>query len=209
VNGVQLGTKRSRPTMLRTFLISGLVVAAAACTFGGAPTPPSSPRPVAPPSPTPHATGPLAKALGDCPVTTPGGPQPPGALPPAPYISSERLWVGLWPQGLVVVPGDDIGRHGSLRMKFVWVRGPGVRGILHITGSEVASGASVRARSAGYGVTGFNASSIFFPGEGCYRVTGEAGGAQVSFVTEVRTCRVLANLPAEMQKRYSANWCSG
>jgi hypothetical protein len=108
---------------------------------------------------------------------------------------------------LVVVPADDVRSHGFLRMKFMWVRGPGVHGILQITGAEVGTGATIRSRSSGYGYTGFNASSIFFPGEGCYRVAGSAGGAEITFVTLVRTCRVLPELPRSLRKKYSPTWC--
>jgi hypothetical protein len=105
-----------------------------------------------------------------------------------------------------VVPPDDVEPDGSLRMKFMWLRGPGDRGLLHISGHEIGSGASVRSHSAGYGFTGFNASSIFFPGEGCYLVTGKAGGAALTFVTLVRTCRVFAQLPRRLRRMY-AGWC--
>jgi hypothetical protein len=104
------------------------------------------------------------------------------------------------------VPPDDVEPDGYLRMKFMWLRGPGVRGLLLISGHEIGSGASVRARSAGYGLTGFNASSIFFPGGGCYRVTGKAGGTEIVFVTLVRTCRVFAQLPLRLRRMYS-HWC--
>ena len=67
--------------------------------------------------------------------------------------------------------------------------------------------------AAGYGLTGFNASSIFFSGQGCYRVTGRAGGASLSFVTLVRTCSVLHELSPRQRKAISKNlaknWCPG
>jgi hypothetical protein len=90
----------------------------------------------------------------------------------------------------------------------MWLRGPSVHGVLHISGSELVSGTSVRARSAGYGSTGFNASSIYFPGDGCYRVTGRAGGAELTFVTLVRTCEVLPELGPTLRAHY-ATWCTG
>ncbi|MGN6380912.1 MAG: hypothetical protein ACTHNU_18310, partial [Gaiellales bacterium] len=111
-------------------------------------------------------------------------------------------------RGLVIVPPGDISRRGSLRMKFMWWRGRGARGLLHISGSEIASGRAIHARTFGYGYSGFNASSIFFPGQGCYRVTGTAGRSELTFVTLVRTCSVLPSLPPA-RRRSLAGWCAG
>lgn len=93
----------------------------------------------------------------------------------------------------------------------MWWRGSSVHGVLHITGSQLEAAGVVRGRTAGYGLTGFNASSIYFPEQGCYRVTGKAGGASLSFVTLVRTCSVLPELSARrrraVSKYLSHNWC--
>jgi hypothetical protein len=118
--------------------------------------------------------------------------------------------VGLWPHGLVIVPADDISRSGVLRMKFMWYRGPSVHGILHISGSQIDANGVVHGRTADYGLTGFNASSIYFTEQGCYRVTGTAGGATLSFVTLVRTCSVLPELSPRQRKtilRTPNSWC--
>jgi len=199
----------------RVVLISGLVFVATACSFGGTPTAPSphgsgftTPTPASPAARSARSTQPLAAALRECPVTPPNGSPPRGALPPAPYLGNGQLWIGLWREGLVVVPPDDVGPDGFLRMKFMWVRGYGVHGILQISGDEVGTGASIRARSFGYGYTGFNASSIFFPGGGCYRVRGKVDGAVLTFVTLVRTCSVLSELPPALRKNGRA-WCAG
>jgi hypothetical protein len=122
------------------------------------------------------------------------------------FVGGRGLWTLVWPHGLVIVPPENIQPDGSLGSKFPWWRGPGVRGTLRISGEELASGTRIRARTAGYGLTGFNASMIFFPREGCYRVTGKAGGAAISFVTAVRTCSVLGDLSPQTRRRY-ANWC--
>ena len=128
-----------------------------------------------------------------------------------PYIGNGRLWAGLWPRGLVIVPPDNISRRGVLRMKFMWYRGSSVHGVLHISGSQLDADGGVRGRTAGYGLTGFNASSIYFSGQGCYRVTGRAGEAALSFVTLVRTCSVLPELSPRQRrvvsKYVSKNWC--
>jgi len=194
----------------RLILISGAVaVAASAClgsnsSLGGSSRAPVVGGTAGPAAPTPQS---VAEALRACTVSTPGGPTPPAGLPPAPYIGNGRVWVGLWPHGLVIVPRSNIGRDGELRMKFMWWRGSTARGLLHISGNDVASGAPLRARSRGYGLAGFNASSIFFPGPGCYRVTGRAGGARLTFVTLVRTCSALPQLPPSWRQRYST-WCN-
>ena len=191
--------------VLRGFLISGLLLAAAAYSSGGSSTTPAPHQSAFPPSgaPTARATPPLAQALRGCPVTVPNGSAPPGEAPGATYLGNGRLWTGLWPHGLVLVPPDDIGSDGWLGMKFMWWRGPGVRGHLHINGYEMVSGNSIRARTSGYGLTGFNSSAIYFPAEGCYRVTGTADGAELTFVTLVRTCSALAELPRRERRIYA------
>ena len=126
-------------------------------------------------------------------------------------LSPGRLWAGLWPRGLVIVPPDNISRSGVLRIKLMWYRGSGTHGVLHISGSQLGADGVVRGRTAGYGLTGFNASSISFSGPGCYRVTGRAGGATLSFVTLVRTCSVLPELSPRQRRvvsrNLSKNWC--
>ena len=204
------GVPGARRSVRRAFLIGCLVLGTAACSMGSSKTPSSSGS-VGSSSTTGSAQPSLA--LNACPVTPPGGPRPPTGLPPAPYAGNGQLWVGLWPHGLVVVPPDDISQRGVLRMKFMWYRGSSVHGVLHINGLQLDADGVVRGRTAGYGLTGFNASSIFFSGQGCYRVTGRAGGASLSFVTLVRTCSVLHELSPRQRKAISKNlaknWCPG
>lgn len=190
--------------MRRALLISCLVLATAGCSLGSSAAPGGSGTPS---SATTGAPKP-SLALGACPVTPPGGPRPPTALPPRPNLGNGRLWVGLWPRGLVIVPPGDVRRGRVLRMKFMWYRGAEAHGVLHISGSRLDDGGAVRGRTAGYGLTGFNASWIFFPGQGCYRVTGRAGGATLSFVTLVRTCSVLPELSPRRRRVLTKNWCA-
>ena len=195
--------------MRKALPILCLVLGAAGCSFGSSTAPPSTRSEVQ--SSTTNGSVQPSLALGACPVTQPGGPRPPIGLPPRPYIGNGRLWVGLWPRGLVVVPRDNISRGGVLRMKFMWWRGSSVHGVLHIGGRQLDADGVVRGRTAGYGLTGFNASSIYFSGPGCYRVTGRAGGATLSFVTMVRTCSVLHELSPPQRRAVSnyisKNWC--
>jgi len=84
-------------------------------------------------------------------------------------------------------------------MKFTWWRAAHVTGALNIAGHEITRDLPVRAHIPdGYGDTGFQASGIVFPVEGCYEITGEAGGAQLTLVTMVRRCPSIAELlPAD------------
>jgi hypothetical protein len=97
---------------------------------------------------------------------------------------------GLWPEGTVVFrPGGpgEILPDGSLSMKFGWTRGEGLRGKLKIHGRRLdATAPPLRARIPdGYGDTGFQATGLIFPTEGCWEVTGEVGVTSLTFVTRV------------------------
>jgi hypothetical protein len=74
---------------------------------------------------------------------------------------------------------------GSLSMKFPWWRG--VRGKLIIEGRRLdASAPPLRASiPEGYGDTGFQATALIFPTEGCWEVTGKVGETRLTFVTRV------------------------
>ena len=102
-----------------------------------------------------------------------------------------QLFVGgLWPDGTVVFrphgPGS-IDPDGSLGMKFGWYRGEGLHGKLIIHGKRLdASAPPLRAFiPEGYADTGFQATGIIFPTEGCWQVTGEVAYARLTFVTRV------------------------
>jgi hypothetical protein len=139
-----------------------------------------------------------------CTVTTGNGKTPPGEARSTLNLGNGRLWTVLWPNGLVLVPPDDIGADGSLGMKFPWWRSPEVHGALHIQGHELSLGVPLRAEIPdGFGDTGFQPSGISFPVEGCYEVIGEAGGAELTFVTLVRPCSALAELPPSMRASYA------
>jgi hypothetical protein len=72
-----------------------------------------------------------------------------------------------------------------MSMKFGWWRN--VRGKLTIQGRKLLTpGPPLRASvPEGYGDTGFQASAIIFPNEGCWEVTGKVGKASLTFVTKV------------------------
>jgi hypothetical protein len=70
-------------------------------------------------------------------------------------------------------------------MKFGWWRK--VSGRLSITGRRLDA-AAPPARAdvpSGYGLTGFQASSVFFPAQGCWEITGKVGDTILTFVTFV------------------------
>lgn len=42
-----------------------------------------------------------------------------------------------------------------------------------------------------------------FPVAGCYEIVGEAGGVELSFVTLVRPCSALADMPSSVRANYA------
>jgi hypothetical protein len=97
-----------------------------------------------------------------------------------------KLWVGgLWPDGVILAGRAFVEADGSIGMKFGWWRG--VTGDLKVSGERLdAEGPPTRSSVPdGYGKSGFQASGINFPTEGCWEVTGEVSGTTLTFVTFV------------------------
>jgi hypothetical protein len=140
-----------------------------------------------------------------CRVTHPNGSQPPvahfgGTVTYSPDYKGPRdgpvknshgngkLWTILWPDGTVIFqPGGSgfVLPDGALSMKWPWYRT--VRGKLTIHGRRLDHTApSLRAIIGGSydNETGFQSSALTFPSEGCWEVTGQTGGATLTFVTE-------------------------
>jgi hypothetical protein len=129
-----------------------------------------------------------ASAKTRCAVTIPNGNTPPGEHPSPPHHGNGgALWTLLWPEGKVVFAprSGSVQPDGSLGMKFPWWRG--VRGKLTIEGHRLDAAASpLRAViPEGYGDSGFQATGIIFPTEGCWEVTGKVGQSSLTFVTLV------------------------
>jgi hypothetical protein len=74
---------------------------------------------------------------------------------------------------------------GSIGWKFGWWRV--ASGSLMITGRRLdADGPALRsAVPDGYGTSGFQASGVYFPTEGCWEVSGSLGASTLTFVTFV------------------------
>ncbi len=128
-----------------------------------------------------------AATLDGCPATKPNGMTPPGEAPGPRHHGnrSRSLWTVLYYPTLPVA-GRNRQPDGSIVEKFPWWRG--VSGNLSIRGRRIdGSAAPLRARiPSGYGDGGFQASTIIFPTEGCWRVTGSVGPATLTFVVLVR-----------------------
>jgi hypothetical protein len=179
-----------------------LAVALVGCTvgIGGAKTTTSA-APVArssagsleatPTGPTRSATRPVTLAdARHCPMTI--GHPVPRTMPWRDHLfgwntayGNGALWVGgLWEHGVVVMTRDNIDRQGRLEMKFGWYRL--TSGYLKITGRRLDGPAPpATGLTSGYGLTGFNASAVIFPTEGCWQITGRAGRVALTFTTFV------------------------
>ena len=126
----------------------------------------------------------------DCPTTLPNGRTPPGETANQNHHGNGELFTALWPGGEIPFhpsgPGE-IRPDGSLAMKFPWWRGEGIRGPIEVSGRRLdRPGSGVTAEMpADYGDTGFQASALVFPSEGCWQVTASVGEAELSFVVEI------------------------
>jgi hypothetical protein len=120
-----------------------------------------------------------------CPVTPPNGATPAGELPADVYLGNGVLWTALWPDGVVHIDPQNIQSDGRLGMKWPWWRG--VTGPLTITGRRLDAPAAALAAHIpeGYGASGFQATGLLFATTGCWEVTGQVGGATLTFVTLV------------------------
>ena len=152
---------------------------------------PALPTPTSSPSPVPLSDA----AMASCPVTLPNGSTTfPGYGGTAPGATvgvnhgNGALWTYLWADAKVIYrPGGPGIMHpdGSLQMKLPWWRA--VEGQLTIEGRRLDGPAPpLRANiPEGYRPTGFQATGIIFPTEGCWEVTAKAGEASLTFVVLV------------------------
>lgn len=193
------------PTPLRLIGIGVVLVAIALAGCGGpvpsvveptatlrsaptsTPAAPSQPLPSSVPIPSPNAS--FATAQG-CPRTI-GQPAPASIAPDAFFgagssYGNGQLWVGgLWPDGIIEGDPRFVDDQGRVGMKFGWWRA--VPGKLAITGyrSDATAPAAIGDVPDGYGDTGFQASGVTFPTEGCWNITGTVGTTSLTFTTFV------------------------
>jgi hypothetical protein len=143
-----------------------------------------------------HSTGKQATAAADasaCPVTIPRkSPVTDDSFPGANSAAwNGDLYVGLlWPSGTIIFrPGGAgfISSDGSMSMKIAWFRANGLTGRLTIDGKRLdAPAPPLRADvPSGYGDTGFQATALIFPAEGCWQVTGHVANESLTLVTKV------------------------
>lgn len=101
-------------------------------------------------------------------------------------FGNNDLWVGGLGEG-GVIRGDSrfVESDGSIGWKLGWWRI--ASGTLTITGRRLdAQGPPPRVSVPdGYGSSGFQASGVYFPSEGCWEITGSVGGSELTFVTFV------------------------
>jgi hypothetical protein len=99
------------------------------------------------------------------------GESPAGLGPGTTIYGNGKLFVTLSTNGLIVAPTPFINPDGSIGWKFPWWRY--VSGQLTITGHRLDAPAPQLTSDvpAGYGDTGFQASGVTFPSEGCWQVT--------------------------------------
>lgn len=127
-----------------------------------------------------------SRARSSCAATIGNGWVPPGERPASTWYGNGKLWTALWPDGTIIATAQFVRPDGSIQMKFPWWRA--ASGRLRITGHRIdAPAPPLRAIvPAGYGNgAGFQASSVIFKTEGCWRVTGRVGRAKLTFVTKV------------------------
>jgi hypothetical protein len=140
-----------------------------------------------PQAPTAPAT---TSGAGRCPVTIGNSDGPPGENPSASYFGNGALWT--------ILPDDGIDRggtpqpDGSTGQKYPWWT-VGTEGGLTIEGRrlDAAAPSPLRARTnRGWPERPFAevrggrswSSAVYFPTEGCWRVTGRVGATSLTFV---------------------------
>jgi hypothetical protein len=142
--------------------------------------------------------GARADAPFHCPATIPNGQAPPGESSNPSDLGHGGLWTLVPVDGKLVItmtrpppPGTVLGRFhrdGSIGTKFPWWGAESVGRHLRITGSRLDSHANPLRASVAPGLTRaphFWASTITFPSQGCWKVTGTAGAGTLTFVLQV------------------------
>lgn len=140
---------------------------------------------------TAPTTSPASVAdVATCPVTLPVGVAADGQDRPfassALAFGNSQLWVvPIQEDGVIRADLRFVESDGSISQKFGWWRI--TPGTLTISGRRLDAPAPPLRASVpdGYGSSGFQASGVYFPTEGCWAVTGSVGGGTLTFVTFV------------------------
>ncbi len=189
--------------------LTALILVLAACA--SAPTPAPTTKAVSiSPSPSPSQLPVTIADLAQCPVTRPG--RAPASIQDALFGSgsadgNSRLWVGgLGDGGVIAADNGFINPDGSVGWKLGWWRE--VSGDLTITGQRLDAGAAPLESDvpSGYGQTGFQASGLTFPTEGCWQITGHVGAASLTFVTFVIKAASAMLSPSELNASAAQQW---
>ena len=102
------------------------------------------------------------------------------------YWEGKLFVAGLTSDGTMGFSPNQVLPDGSLPQKFGWYRAQGLRGTLTITGKRIdAQAPPLRTDFSDYGQTGFQPSTLIFPTEGCWEVTGKVDTTSVTFVIRV------------------------
>ena len=162
----------SKSQLKASFILSLIALFISQSCVGNTPSPPS-PAPV------------TNTAISSCPLTTPNGSTPPNARPSPSHHGNGTLWVDLWSENKILIEPKQVEVDGSIGVKFGWYRQ--ARGQLTIEGRRLDTPAPPLQADIleGYGESGFQASGILFPSEGCWEITGRVGDATLTFVTLV------------------------
>lgn len=160
---VKASVRRSRMSIIGVLVLTTVMVMGAANVAGST---------AAPASGVPYI----------CRVTPPNGNPPPGYDPTPYHYGNGKLWTDLWAQGIVLVTPDQVQPDGTLAMKWPWWRA--VRGHLTVVGHRLdAPAPPLRVdipSDNGYGR--FQPSTLLFPTEGCWQITGSVGNASLTVV---------------------------
>jgi hypothetical protein len=104
---------------------------------------------------------------------------------------NKNLYAGaLWPDATLMVGPQGAGfilPDDSLEMKYPWLRAAGLTGKLTITGRRLDAVAPPLKADipSGYLDSGFEATGLIFPTEGCWEITGKVGDTTLTFVNRV------------------------
>lgn len=126
-----------------------------------------------------------------CPVTLPNHPRATFGVSRKLGYRQGQIATDLWPFGVTFVQKRDVEADGTFGVKVGWYRYG--RGRVRIAAIRLDEPGRVVRTSvpSGYGSTGFQASGIYFPSAGCWRVTATVGRSHLTYVTVVVEVQVI------------------